>query len=98
MIALCDPTQYTHDPQFFLSSGAQKPCPEKPGRIDALLSGLASLGITPSLENLIFLIVGLMVFKSAISFGALSYAGISAARVANALRRRLIGSIFDKQR
>ncbi len=54
-----------------------------------------SLGITPSLENLIFLIVGLMVFKSAISFGALSYAGISAARVANALRRRLIGSIFE---
>lgn len=48
MIALYDPTQYRHDPQFFLSSGAQKPCPEKPSRIDALLSGLQSLGITPS--------------------------------------------------
>ena len=52
------------------------------------------LGVTPSLNNLILLIVGLMVFKSIVSFGALSYAGISAARVANALRRRLIGAIF----
>ena len=48
MIALYDPTQYSHDPQFFLSSGAQRPCPEKPSRIDALLSGLHSLGITPT--------------------------------------------------
>ncbi len=52
------------------------------------------LGINPSLNNLILLIVGLLVFKSVVSFGALSYAGISAARVANALRRRLIGAIF----
>ena len=57
-------------------------------------SVVESLGITPSLDNLILLIVGLMVFKSIVSFGALSYAGISAARVANALRRRLIGAIF----
>ena len=48
MISLYDPTQYRHDPQFFLSSGAQKPCPEKPSRIDALLSGLHKLGLTPS--------------------------------------------------
>ncbi len=51
-------------------------------------------GINPSLNNLILLIVGLLVLKSAVSFGALSYAGISAARVANALRRKLIGAIF----
>jgi ATP-binding cassette, subfamily C, bacterial len=54
-----------------------------------------SLGITPSLSNLILLIIALMIFKSALSFGALSYAGISAARVANALRRRLIAAIFE---
>ena len=47
MIALHSPLQRAHDPQFFLSSGAQKPCPEKPSRIDALLSGLHKLGITP---------------------------------------------------
>ena len=47
MIALHSPTQRLHDPQFFLSSGAQKPCPEKPSRIDALLQGLHTLGLTP---------------------------------------------------
>jgi ATP-binding cassette subfamily C protein len=45
--------------------------------------------------NLILLIVGLMVFKSTVSFGALSYAGVSAARVSNALRRKLIAAIFE---
>ncbi len=47
MIALHAPLQRLHDPQFFLSSGAQKPCPEKPSRIDALLQGLHKLGIQP---------------------------------------------------
>ena len=45
MIALYSDTQRLHDPQFFLSSGVQKPCPEKPGRIDALLGGVARLGL-----------------------------------------------------
>jgi len=56
---------------------------------------VSALGITPDLGNLILLIVGLMVFKSAVSFGALSYAGVSAARVSNALRRKLIAAIFE---
>ena len=47
MIALHAPAHRLHDPQFFLSSGALKPCPEKPSRIDALLKGLNSLGIAP---------------------------------------------------
>ncbi len=46
MIALYHPGQRAHDPKFFLSSGAQKPCPEQPSRIDALLSGVHSLGLT----------------------------------------------------
>ena len=58
-------------------------------------SVVEALGISPSLDNLIVLIVGLMVFKSILSFAALSYAGVSAARVANALRRRLISAIFE---
>ncbi len=37
--------QRAHDPQFFLSSGAPKPCPEQPARIAALLSGLNRLGL-----------------------------------------------------
>ena len=47
MIALHSPIQRSHNPQFFLSLGTQRPCPEKPSRIDALLQGLQSLDITP---------------------------------------------------
>ncbi len=45
MIALYSETQRRHDPQFFLSSGARKPCPETPSRIDVLLVGLHKLGL-----------------------------------------------------
>ena len=45
MIAFYHPGQRAHDPQFFLSSGAPKPCPEKPARIDALLAGVVLLGL-----------------------------------------------------
>ncbi len=45
MITLYHPGQRAHDPQFFLSSGVPKPCPEQPSRIDALLSGVQSLGL-----------------------------------------------------
>jgi acetoin utilization deacetylase AcuC-like enzyme len=44
MITVFDDMQRAHDPQMFLSSGAPRPCPEKPARIDALLSGVRSLG------------------------------------------------------
>lgn len=65
-------------------------------QLNAQIRSIVSmLGITPDLGNLILLIVGLMVFKSALSFGALSYAGVSAARVSNALRRNLIAAIFE---
>ncbi len=45
MIALFDDAQRAHDPQFFLSTGTQRPCPEQPARIDALLSGVRKLGL-----------------------------------------------------
>lgn len=44
MITVFDPGQRAHDPKFFLSSGAQRTCPEQPARIDALLSGVSRLG------------------------------------------------------
>jgi acetoin utilization deacetylase AcuC-like enzyme len=44
MITVFDDAQRAHDPQFFLSSGAQYPCPEKPARVDALLSAVRQLG------------------------------------------------------
>lgn len=49
MKAFHHPGQRAHDPQFFLQSGAPRPCPEKPARIDALLSGLARLAIAPEI-------------------------------------------------
>ena len=45
MICVYDPAHIAHDPQTFLSSGALQPCPEKPARVDALLSGLTRLGL-----------------------------------------------------
>ncbi|MCF1707896.1 histone deacetylase family protein [Tabrizicola sp. J26] len=44
MITVFDAAQRLHDPQFFLSSGAAQPCPEKPSRIEALLGGVRRLG------------------------------------------------------
>ncbi len=44
MITVFDDAQRAHDPQFFLSSGAPRPCPEKPSRVNALLSGVLALG------------------------------------------------------
>ena len=45
MITFHHPDQRAHDPKFFLSSGAARPCPEQPSRIDALLAGVTSLGL-----------------------------------------------------
>jgi acetoin utilization deacetylase AcuC-like enzyme len=44
MITVFDDAQRAHDPQFFLSSGAQFPCPEKPARVDALLGAVRAMG------------------------------------------------------
>lgn len=45
MITLFHPAQRAHDPRFFLSSGAPRPCPEQPARVAALLAGVQSLGL-----------------------------------------------------
>jgi len=45
MICVFDAVQRRHDPQFFLSSGTPRPCPEAPGRVDALLQGVHRLGL-----------------------------------------------------
>lgn len=45
MKAYFDPRQRAHDPKHFLSSGAQRPNPEQPARIDALLGGATRLGL-----------------------------------------------------
>jgi ATP-binding cassette, subfamily C, bacterial len=65
------------------------------GASGTIKSIIESIGIAPSLGNLVLIVVGLMVTKAALAFAALSYAGISGARVAINLRRRLIRAIFD---
>ena len=65
------------------------------GASGTIKSIIESIGIAPRLGNLILIVVGLMVTKATLAFAALSYAGISGARVAINLRRRLIRAIFD---
>ena len=45
MKCIFDAVQRTHDPQFFLSSGTPRPCPEQPARVDELLRGVALAGL-----------------------------------------------------
>ena len=45
MITVFDDAQRAHDPQFYLTSGRQRPCPEKPARIDALLGAVRRMGL-----------------------------------------------------
>ena len=58
-------------------------------------SFIESLGISANLGNLLIIIVCLLTLKTLIAFGALSYSGISGARVAINLRRKLIKAIFE---
>ncbi|CAN0445615.1 unnamed protein product, partial [Phaeothamnion confervicola] len=61
----------------------------------AIKSFIESFGISASLGNLLIIVVFLMVLKSVLAFAALSYSGITSARVAINLRRKLIKAIFD---
>ncbi len=49
MRAFWDPVQRAHAPRFFLQRGQVRPNLETPARADALLGGLATLGIVPDL-------------------------------------------------
>jgi ATP-binding cassette, subfamily C, bacterial len=67
-----------------------------PTGANAMIRGLISgLGITPDFGALIAIAVALMIVKALLSFAALSYAGITSARVAINLRRQLIATVFD---
>ena len=52
------------------------------GTSQVIRTFIESLGISPSLWNLLIVIVALLTFKSVVSFGALAYAGITGAHVA----------------
>jgi ATP-binding cassette, subfamily C, bacterial len=56
---------------------------------------IKSMGIDPTLQNYLFIIIILLTLKSIIAFGALTYSGITSARVSINLRRKLIKAIFE---
>ncbi|MGE0237799.1 MAG: ABC transporter ATP-binding protein [Parvibaculaceae bacterium] len=56
---------------------------------------MASLGIAPNLLNLVIVVVAFFSLKALLSFFALSYAGISVARVSTTLRRKVIKALFN---
>lgn len=60
-----------------------------------ILSYLQQVGIAPSIGNLIAIISIFLSLRAILTFSALTYAGVSAARVAVNLRRDLIASVFD---
>ncbi len=61
----------------------------------AVHGALGYIGLSPTLGSIILLAVAFMALKSLLSFAALSYAGVLAARVSIALRRRLVAAFFD---
>lgn len=58
-------------------------------------NAMTSLGVAPTLLNLIVIVVAFFCFKALMSFLALSYAGLAIARVSTVLRRRLIRALFN---
>lgn len=74
-----------------LSAGSQNP-----SLFETLLRNvLDTIHLTPDFPTLLFLSVALLSLRSLLLFGAMTYAGITGARVANSLRRRLIKAIFE---
>ena len=61
----------------------------------AISDGLNRLGIPNSLGSLILIVSSFLAIKAMLTFAALSYAGIAAAKVAVNVRRRLINAVFD---
>ncbi len=56
---------------------------------------LASIGLSPSLEILLFMLAGFLVLRSALLFIAATYTGMAGARVTVNLRQRLIKALFN---
>jgi ATP-binding cassette, subfamily C, bacterial len=58
-------------------------------------TSLEAIGLPPTLGTFVILVAVAMILKSVMSFIALSYAGIAAARVAMSFRARLISAVFE---
>lgn len=61
----------------------------------ALRTVLDSFNLSADFQTLLFLSVGILSLRAVLLFGAMTYVGITGAKVANNLRRRLIKGIFE---
>ena len=79
-----------------ITSAVLDPGGSNPSAFENLIrQGFATVKVDPSFTNLLLLVVGIMALRSVLLFSALSYAGITAARVANNFRSRLIKAIME---
>jgi ATP-binding cassette, subfamily C, bacterial len=79
-----------------ITSAVLNPGGANPSAFETLIrQGFTAIGVQPDFTNLLFLVVGIMALRSALLFSALSYAGITAARVANGFRTSLIKAIME---
>jgi ATP-binding cassette, subfamily C, bacterial len=78
-----------------IASAIGKPS-ETPNMIESLSQkALAFLGLPATLGYLILLVLGIMLLRSILLFGSMTYASITSARVAINLRRKLIKALFN---
>jgi ATP-binding cassette, subfamily C, bacterial len=59
-----------------------------------LKTAFDAIHLTPTFTNLIVVVVFIMILRSALLFGAMSYAGFTAARVSNMFRKNIIKSLL----
>lgn len=59
-----------------------------------LQTAFDAINLTPTFTNLIIAVVTIMILRSALLFGAMSYAGFTAARVSNMFRTKIIKSLL----
>jgi ATP-binding cassette, subfamily C, bacterial len=79
-----------------ITSAVLNPSGSNPSAFETLIrQAFATVGVDPNFTNLLLLVVGIMALRSVLLFSALSYAGITAARVANNFRSRLIKAIME---
>ena len=64
------------------------------GLNQTIVNAISGIGLEPSLDVLIMIVVGAMVAKSILSFLAMTYAGYSVAVVSVNLRERLLKALF----
>jgi ATP-binding cassette subfamily C protein len=80
-------------PAISAIGGNQSPSDTPLGRISENILG--AIGLTPTMATLFFMVSVFLLLRSVLTFGALAYAGISVARVAANLRRKLLKAFFE---